>query len=582
MIALPAALAAWADELAALPTELALALAPWVGRLALAVGPMAERRAVDVGEPDGFTGLARRGSYERLIASEWALAEAAPDEFLRRAASGEHLFHELARRGSRGAQRTVAIVSAGPAQLGAPRLAHVAALVVLARRAAAAGASFAWGVLEDPDRVLVEGVDAIAVRRLLDARTVRPGGDAALAGWREALAAAGELEPWWIGDGGELAEARGRGARCLVVRDVLAPGERALEVEVHHRGPPRRVRFELPAAAVCAQIMRDAGRAGVGRVAYLGGRARGIQFAAGGRRLLVELDGRVECWPVPNSPRDQIGRPRPWDVPADRRVIALGVEDRTVLAVVGRRGGSVTIEVRSPRAPTVITATVPLQVAARLTPPLVGACGLVTLSGAPPALVLEYDGALLAIDGVHAPSRRGAIPSRFVYTGAGRVVATAIFARQVLWAAREDDRVDVWRWDGDGQRVVARADADALVWFGHDPAPVGVWGPVVTSAGRSCTIHADGRGARTFAIDGEIVGGGADAALVRVDDHHLEWQGPEGRRPVPRSSGPIAEVVVATSVPYLAWLTPSGEVIVRSTRHDAVLMHLVPGPRRPA
>ena len=135
MIALPSALAAWADELAALPTELALALAPWVGRLALVVGPMAERRSLRAGEPDGFTGLARRGSYERLVASEWALAEHFPDEFVRRAAAGEHLFHELARRSHHGAQRAVAIVSAGPGQLGAPRLAQLALLVVLARRA---------------------------------------------------------------------------------------------------------------------------------------------------------------------------------------------------------------------------------------------------------------------------------------------------------------------------------------------------------------------------------------------------------------------------------------------------------------
>jgi len=140
MIELPAALAPWAAQLSSLPEELALALAPWVGRLALAVGPLSAVQSQRTGEPDGYSGLSRRGSYERLVIGEWGVADLFPDEFLRRAAAGEHLFLDLARREPRGALKSVAIVSAGPAQLGSPRLVHLAALIVLARRAAAAGA----------------------------------------------------------------------------------------------------------------------------------------------------------------------------------------------------------------------------------------------------------------------------------------------------------------------------------------------------------------------------------------------------------------------------------------------------------
>ena len=75
MIELPAALAPWAAELSLLSSDLALLLAPWVGRLALALGPMSEIRTSRSAEPDGYGGLSRRGSYERLITAEWALAE---------------------------------------------------------------------------------------------------------------------------------------------------------------------------------------------------------------------------------------------------------------------------------------------------------------------------------------------------------------------------------------------------------------------------------------------------------------------------------------------------------------------------
>ena len=41
---------------------------------------------------------------------------------------------------------SLAVFDSGPGQLGAPRVAQVAAWIALARRAAAAGLGFAWGV----------------------------------------------------------------------------------------------------------------------------------------------------------------------------------------------------------------------------------------------------------------------------------------------------------------------------------------------------------------------------------------------------------------------------------------------------
>ena len=49
-------------------------------------------------EPDGYAQLSRRGPFDRLLLTQWALLDVVPEELLRRAASNELLFHELARK----------------------------------------------------------------------------------------------------------------------------------------------------------------------------------------------------------------------------------------------------------------------------------------------------------------------------------------------------------------------------------------------------------------------------------------------------------------------------------------------------
>ncbi len=152
MIALPGDLAPWRGMLGLFPAELAGDLGGMLPRLALAIGPMRAASPTRGGEPDGFAGIARRGSYERLLHTEWLLADEAPDEFARRASAGEHAFFQIARRSPARAASSVALFDAGPEQLGAPRIVQLAALIVLAERARRAGARFAWGCWESPTR----------------------------------------------------------------------------------------------------------------------------------------------------------------------------------------------------------------------------------------------------------------------------------------------------------------------------------------------------------------------------------------------------------------------------------------------
>ena len=82
--------------------------------------------------------------------SRWALAEVMPDEFLRRAVSGELLHLQPARRSGQLRGRLAVLLDAGPDQLGAPQLLQLAALIVLPRHAARRGSELLVGILGDP------------------------------------------------------------------------------------------------------------------------------------------------------------------------------------------------------------------------------------------------------------------------------------------------------------------------------------------------------------------------------------------------------------------------------------------------
>ena len=121
MVALPPELSRYAAELGGLAPPLAAALGPLVRELArLIPAPSAHGKASLDGEPTGFAGIGRRGSVERLLASEWAVAEIEPLEMLRRAADGELLYHEVAYESPTGRLESVVLFDAGPDSLGSP------------------------------------------------------------------------------------------------------------------------------------------------------------------------------------------------------------------------------------------------------------------------------------------------------------------------------------------------------------------------------------------------------------------------------------------------------------------------------
>lgn len=254
---LPQPLQRWRPWLGWFEPQLADALGDLVRRLAELVGPASAAGGRAAPEPDGLGDLRRRGTYERLLASEWLLAEALPEEFLRRAAATEHLFLAPQLRAVPSDRVVIAVFDAGPRQLGAPRLGHLAAWVLLARRAADLGGSLRWGVLQQPGR-LHEADHPERLRELLKARSLAPGDVDGEEHWRRCLAPGSdsllgdaEAEVWWIGAAGAMPA---RGERRLALRQTLA--ENGLDVQLATSTTARRAWLPLPPGEALAPLLR--------------------------------------------------------------------------------------------------------------------------------------------------------------------------------------------------------------------------------------------------------------------------------------------------------------------------------------
>ena len=329
MSALPPPLRPWASQLSLFPEELALSLGAHVARLSAALGPLRPRSETEGGELHGYDGLSRRGSPERLLTSEWLLALEAPDEFIRRAAFGEQAFLRPAFRQRQGGRRTVALLDAGPDQLGSPRIAHLALLVVLARRAEAAGALFQWAVLQSPpESGPASSVDPASLTRWLKASSVVPPTGPCLTAWREALKLGTAPEDVWLVGSSRLGRLPEASGLCRIeVEEDAAPGGRRLEVQVRpvHR-PARRVALELPAPNVCVRLLRDPFHTATATpVVDTQGGVQSLRFSADGYRLLMHhANGTFIAQAAPQSPSATTPRARRFHPPADEVLVAGG------------------------------------------------------------------------------------------------------------------------------------------------------------------------------------------------------------------------------------------------------------------
>ena len=237
-----------------------------------------------------------------------------PDEFLRRAANGELLLMGPEPTNSETSLRSVALFDAGPAQLGEPRLAHLALFILLARRAELAGAEFRWGILQEPG-VLYEEQGVQGVRRLLGARTRAVLDAAGLEEWNATLGNTA-FDCWLVGDEASPSPAPAH-SRVLVRRSWFA---QELAVELVTRRANRNVTLPLPAPADGVRLLRRPFDKSPG-ANLMSSEAHSLKRAPmfGSMKEWLALgmvDGGMMVYRLPESPNARAGRPRKLRKPA--------------------------------------------------------------------------------------------------------------------------------------------------------------------------------------------------------------------------------------------------------------------------
>lgn len=627
MSRLPEALRPWAAQLSLFPEDLALSVGAHVARLSAAVGPLRARNEVVGGEPHGYDGLTRRGSPERLLISEWLMALEAPDEFVRRAAFGEQAYLQPAFRQPQGSRRTVALLDAGPDQFGSPRIAHLAVLVVLARRAEAAGAGFAWVVLQSsPQTVPFSSVDAGAVGRWLKAVNAAPVTEAQLAAWREALELGPAPDDVWLVGGSRLSRLQGaeRLSR-VVVDDVVVPGARQLSVEVRPVSrPSRQVVLELPPEPQCVRLLRDPFETATAApvVDPAASPVRALCFSADGQRLLLaHADGSVAAQALPQSPRATTPKPRRFFPVRDEELAAVGwrrdggliavtLRERTLRvygSLKGYRGGRAVVfpipeGVEAPR----------LRRHAEQSP-------LLAMSqkhnGREIVLLLDAEGRLYRLDGSERKELAVLPVAQGVTALAERKGAFYYVSRQPVPALYGDEdeaedesapqvgealRLGCWSspqvsW----LRPMEAFFGDGAAFFGHERHSTEV-GPIAARLRPGewrvwQSIQPSEQGVRSqmtglfLHVEGQVVGL-APGSLGASNRPKLVVLGKDGRtfslvsdartpqaEPLATAPARVVAACVSHAQPMLAWLTESGEVGVWSFQFRAVVFRSLPG-----
>lgn len=345
---LSAPLASWEETLAPLPESLKQLVVPWLLPITRLLDNRERHIPSPEGEPDGYAGITRRGPFSRLLKSAWVIAEEFPEEFLRRATCGELPFFETARRSPAASLELQVLVDAGPAQLGAPRLGHIAALIVLAERARRTRGTLRWGIVQHPDAGLHDGFDATGLRALLRGRSPHLASAELRDRWNDHQHwKAPGVERWVLGDPEGIFEV----PRVRFESPRFEEHTRLeLRVDPRHGLPAQRITLEMPKPSLAAQVLRDPFATESATPLSSGSSAPkpyGLHFSDDERALIfrsTEHDLQIQpLRSVPHlaPPKRKRITPKPGEhiiagTRHGRRTLALARDQRGILIVYGR------------------------------------------------------------------------------------------------------------------------------------------------------------------------------------------------------------------------------------------------------
>lgn len=596
---LPPSLAPWAGYLNIFPEEVSLALGPMIQRVSMLIGSPQPRLNEKEGEPDGFDGLNRRGTYERLLLSEWMLADELEDEFMRRAVMGEHLFLNRAHSSPVGTRSSLALFDAGPSQLGSPRIAHIAALIALANRADSAHSTFSWGVLQELETTYRD-VNAGNIMALLAGRSDCEVCDTHVELWEDQLAAWSGLDDVWLIGGNRLSRIKTqRRSSRLYVEDVLEPDKRELKLSCNGAsGRSAEITLELPPNNISTRLLRDPFAAAVPEI------QKTAASTYSGSSLLFDMTGTklftrtakwgVTAFNVPNSPRAGAGRPRSYHTRKWQSMCAAGRVGRAI-ALISTEDRFVHLE---------YCRQAPIKL-----PPgdYTGYNGNVFFAPSAddgplrPCFSLPWEGEMAAVDGAGSlfrfsrlngkPKSLGSRPlSGTVHLVATDVLAVNVFASRFVYVGREwpDDEFRIVSIGGGHVDRATTFEGKALrAFFGpqsaHGHPQYGLlaleqsefqW-LVICSSERKELVKP--YGAKVFGVLVDDRGARGDGLLALEDDlQTISLNGSNWRNEILRAHAPVKHIALSQRAPHIAYSTVDGEIVIYSVPHRADLCRYLP------
>lgn len=593
---LPGTLAVWEPQLRIFPEEIALALGPMIQRIAAVVGAYHPSHAEGHVFPDGFAGLAKRGTYDRLIPSDWMLAEEVPEEFMRRSVMGEHLFWKVAWREPAQTRRTTVLFDAGPEQLGAPRLLHLAALAVFEARARNARTNFQWGILQRAKDGPMPGLSVAEVEVLLEVRGCASARPEDFEAWSSRLSAedegpAGEI---WVVGSERLRKFLPDDVSALFVNDLAVPGERKLQAVCRPAGRHARiVELDLPRAEACVQMLRDPFHAAVASRRHVDMKApvSAMVLNPVGSRLWAKMaSGDIVSLAVPNSPRQPAGNLRQYEPLSRFAQVAVGLIGRSVLLV------------------SVDTSSLALQVRRIGRAPIyaIGE-GLYEFPDAQTRPLFRYDNLTLCVwhnvahqqPGLYLIDETGLLLRLFI-DAAGRQCCEEMHRHALaLSRCRMGMCYATWEPDEGGRvQVFVNGHLPAQFWpspnppqqvfFGYGPAVDSpVYGQLAFGFSRTrWEIHnLRGRTELTlppdFTVYGVIEDQNYEPTLIvtEEDSRTLSLHGAHGTRKLLKADAPIVTAAGCQDMPMIAYATAAGEIAAYSLRYHAGVLSLMRGAK---
>lgn len=347
MIELPKPIASWTKLLSSFPSDVSELVMPLVNQLSNLIESVPTAEDKGEIEPDGLDGVGSVVQYDRLLLSEWSLQEQFPEEFIRRAVSGEHLFYKLKTVEQKEDKTCFALFDCGPEQLGKPRLVQLAILILLARRAEKNKLKFKWGVFQDPKKQLNEGLEKESVIAWLQQRSVMLADQASLDSWSdvfiddyrkhastdENVSAEDLLKDFWIICKSELMGPVQQTRKVKIEESLLEPN--SIDVSVRSSSSLRRASLLLAKEELNVRVIRNPFSSPAKMQLSSDWKADGTWLiSSNGRRIACRSDhGNIVLHSLNISSPKSIGDSSVFNVPEGQECIGLHLTKKRVFAV---------------------------------------------------------------------------------------------------------------------------------------------------------------------------------------------------------------------------------------------------------